>query len=515
MPIPNQQGDVIDFSEIGLITDVPSFQLPPGGWNNSNNIRCKDGSVQGVYPFIDGFTIHPSYPTGRPIAVTQWTPAGSDFDNIAYVIDDGTGKGRVFVYNTETQVDVEITNATTEDAFTLSDTYPPQIFVFNEILIVNPGTGNPQYISADATTSGNLADLPNWSAFAGTSYARIMRPYKNRLIAMNFFDDRGTVDTSDDVTQPIDFVWSSGISSIGSLDSVQWSASSTNTAGDAFLTATPGKIVDGGQLGDYFIVYKEDAVVRVTETGNDFILEFESIFDDDGIYSSRCFADIGNEQHFVIGNSGIYTHDGQGNKQDIAKGRFQETLFNLVNPTHKDRSFVFRQTRDKEIWFSFSSVSNIQLGCDTAFVWDYQAGVLHRRDIPNITDMYESELNGELKIYAAKPGTPNIQVLDDTSFVADGFFERINESAGTIALLKQITTMYPRAMGSVKIALAGTNTINESPTFTDLTFDINTGQYKLDVRIESRYLHIRVTMDGTTNPKLTTIEFDTVLSGRR
>ena len=78
-----------------------------------------------------------------------------------------------------------------------------------------------------------------------------------------------------------------------------------------FLNATPGKILDGGQLGEFFIAYKTDSVVRIRETGDSSILAFESIFEDDGIYSTRCFANIGNSQHLVVGNYGIYIHDGK------------------------------------------------------------------------------------------------------------------------------------------------------------------------------------------------------------
>ena len=41
----------IDFSAVGLITDVPTHSLPDGAWNDCLNLRCKDGSVQGVNTF--------------------------------------------------------------------------------------------------------------------------------------------------------------------------------------------------------------------------------------------------------------------------------------------------------------------------------------------------------------------------------------------------------------------------------------------------------------------------------
>ena len=125
---------------------------------------------------------------------------------------------------------------------------------------------------------------------------------------MNILEERGA-GAADDVSLPVDLVWSSVVTGIGTLTNATWAASSTNTAGDAFMTQTPGKILDGMQLGPYFIAYKDDAVIQVRETGDTFVLAFDTIFEDDGIYSPGCVAAIGNNQHIVWGNYGVYMHD--------------------------------------------------------------------------------------------------------------------------------------------------------------------------------------------------------------
>ena len=521
--MPFQITPEIDFSAVGLITDVPAHALPQGAWNDCLNIRVKDGSVQGVNDFVASIGLPTGYPAGEVMAVTQWTPAGSSFLNIAYVLKDtasttGT-KGRVFVYNTSTSVHAEITNATSGANFEIDYKYPPQLFVFNGLLICNPGTGNPQYISADATTAGNLVDLPNWTAMAGTQYSRIMRPYKNRLVAMSFFDDKNTASTADDVSYPVDFAWSSHITTLDSLAGVTWQASTVNTAGDAFLTQTPGRILDGGQLGEFFIAYKSDSVVRVSETGDNAILAFDSIFEDDGMYSTRCFANIGDSQHLVIGNYGVYLHDGQSSRQDIAKGLFQDTMFDLVNAADKDRSFVFQQTRDKEVWFCFRETGTTGFGCNKAFVFNYSDQKVHIRTLPDISDMWEAELNGSLQIYAAK-GTSGIYSLSSTVLITSGFFTRIEDSMENTSIYKDIATMYPESKGSFKISLVGSSTkmtssaLNTSFNSKDKTFD-PASDHKVNVRESGRFMNLKVTMNGTNNPKLTTIQFGLRGQGKR
>ena len=521
--MPFQITDLFNMSEYGLVTDIPSNNTPPTAWNDSLDVRPKDGSVQGVYDFVDSFAINDLYNGGsidaKPVAVTQWTPAGSRFLNIAYVIESQrtgeVGRGRVFVYNTQTSATVDITSTSASNSFLIDLEYPPQLFVFNEVLIMNPGTGVPQYISADATTSGQLVILPGFAELAGTSVPRVMRAFKNRLIALNWYDDQGDTDPTNDTFQPIDFVWSSNITNIGSLDGATWQAATTNTAGDAFLTATPGRILDGVQLGEDFMVYKSDSVVRVHETGDSLVLGFQSLLEDDGAYHTGCIANIGNSQHFVVGNYGIYIHDGRGDKQDIAKGIFQEALFSSVDPARRDLSFVFQQTRDKEVWFCFSTVGNTGGGCDEAFVYDYNAKKVHRRTLPNVLDLYETEVNGQLRIFGASPDTKQILELSADTYVADGYFTILDKDLSGSSASLDVTALLINASEDLKIALIGAYFLKETKDYSDERTFNTAGDYKLDVRTNGRYLSMRVTMDGVKNPKLTTIAFNIRIAGKR
>ena len=517
----------VNLAEFGLILDEPSNNTPANAWSNSLNLRAKDNSVQGVYKFEDtnfGLVAPTTFSqvttSSKIMACVQWTPSGTDFLNIAYVVEDDTSKGRVFVHNTNTNTTVEITNALLAASFTLDDKYPPQIFVFNELLIVNPATGTPQYISADATTSGTLQDIPGWLTYTTNmvSYpaiARVIRPFNNRLIAMSFVDDKNTASTTDDTFNAIDIAWSSNITGLGNLTGAEWVASSGNTAGDAFLTSTPGKILDGRQLGEFFIAYKTDAAVRVTEIGQPLILGFEPIFEDDGIFSSRCVASIGNSQHLVLGNYGVYLHNGQTEQQDLGKGKFQDGLYAAIKPADRDRAFLFRQTRDKEVWLCYSNLTNSGNGCNEAIVFDYGTGKIHKRTLPNITDLYEAEINGLLEIFGTSPDGALVQKLSVTTYESDGFLEITDKGLQDPGITKEVNKILVDSEENVKISFVGTRNIKETKTFpTDITFN-PASNYKVDVRDSGRYLNLKVTMDSATNPMLTTVAFSVKLTGIR
>jgi len=518
--MPYQISPEIDFSSIGLMVDVPSNQIPQGGWSNSLNIRARNGSVQGVNAFTSDIVLHPTdsnIANGEAKAVCQFTPAGGDSLVIAFIVKGVNGNGSVVLYDTGGSGNSrwnDITNATADQVFTFDDDYPPQIFVFNQLLIVNPGTDAPPQFTDAKVGAGSLAELPNWLNDSSSQpiICRILRPFNQRLIAMSIKEEHGA-GTGDDVYQPIDFLFSSHITAISSLTAAQWTASTTNTAGDAFLNATPGKILDGGQLGEFFIAYKTDSVVRVRETGDTNVLAIESIFEDDGIYSTRCFANIGNSQHLVVGNYGIYIHDGQSERQDIAKDLFKDTMYALVKAAERNRTFVFQQTRDKEVWLCLPTTSNSTTGCDLAFVYDYSSGKIHKRTLPGLTDLFETELDGALKIYGTKSGT-TLQTLSNTVLESGGYFERQDDNLGDNTKVKCINRIEVNSKGSVKLALTGTQHLSDSKTYTDVTFNPAT-DHKVDLRTSGRYMNLRVTMNGTTNPELSKLQFKVKAMGVR
>jgi len=581
--MPYQRSPEIDFSSIGLMVDVPSSQVPQGGWSDSLNVRARNGSVEGVNSFKTDIVLHPTdnnIAKGISVAITQFTPAGGDNLVIAYIVDCCDGFGAVIVYDDSLSGNARwnnITNTTLTQKFTFDQNHPPQIFVFNELLIVNPGTDAPPQFTTATTSAGSLVELPGWlydtstvataatALIAGNKYtiltvgttnfvaigasantigitftcsgagtgtgtatitspiiARVVKPFNSRLIGMNIKEEHAA-GASDDKFQPIDLVWSSNIQSIASLLKAEWTASTTNTAGDAFLVDTPGKILDGGQLGNVFIAYKSDSVVRIRETGDSFVLALESIFEDDGIYSTRCFANIGNSQHIVVGNYGIYVHDGQSQKQDIAKGLFKDTMYALVPQNNKNRTFVFQQTRDTEVWLCLptTDLNYGPRGCQLAFVYDYGSSKIHKRTLPNVTDIFETEQNGELKIYATNGfeddclAPKNLYVLQSDSDISasnpsvlepNGFFERQNDNLGDNSTVKHVSRIEVNASGLCKLAITGTMNLSDSKSYSDVNFNPAT-DHKVDVRTSGRYMNLRVTMSGDDDMKLSKLQF--------
>ena len=191
--MPYETSPEIDFSAIGLVVDVPANAVPTGGWSNSLNVRCKNNSVQGVNKFEDDIVLHPTDSVisgGEAMAICQFTPAGASDLIIAFIVKGTDDFGHVVLFNTGGSGNgrwEDVTNATADQKFTFDDNYPPQIFVFNELLIVNPGTDAPPQFTNAKVTAGSLVELPGWlnDSTGSAIIARIVRPFNNRLVAMS------------------------------------------------------------------------------------------------------------------------------------------------------------------------------------------------------------------------------------------------------------------------------------------------------------------------------------------
>jgi hypothetical protein len=542
----------------GLNSDTPAQKLDYENFSEGLNMRPFDGSLQGVFDFrsptvkIDGAL------GGRNIyAFNQWTPSGSNEFNAVYLWDQNTDG-----QDLEIQIITDITDPTNDYAvngasFGVSglddnDRFNIDLFAFNEIIIVNNGSATPREVrivtSQDVTNNNDLTPyLGRFAAFPLTGWidgltAERLIPYNNRIIALNA---NGTYTSSSQLGN-VSLLWSTPITSIGTLTGVDFVPQTINSAGDDFATESVGEILDAGQLGEYLIVYKEDAVLQYQDTGDPLYLVGRLLFEDDGLYNPGCFKDIGDGRHFVVGNYGIYLHDGGPNKQNISRGRIERALYSDVHPLGRNRAFTFRHSRDKEVWVCYSSASfygnGTGSGCDRAFVYNYQNDSWYKRDLPTtlthgVRGITESEINGQVYIYAW--GYNGIKQLwneqDDVAlrrYLPDGYVEFLHSDLGEPGITKDVRQVYPICNDTIGIEITSSNILNSPANFTSIqevrgkgfrTYDPSVS-YKEDYRLNGRYYNFRLEMtsenngqanESPRNPTITGMGIDVSTGGNR
>ena len=80
--------------------------------------------------------------------------------------------------------------------------------------------------------------------------------------------------------------------------------------------------------------------------------------------------------------------------------------------------------------------------------------------------------------------------------------------------MKMINRVLVNANGSCNVALSGTKFLSDSKTYTNKLFNPAT-DYKVDTRATGRYMNLKVTMNGATNPELSKLQFDVKVTGVR
>jgi hypothetical protein len=105
-------------------------------------------------------------------------------------------------------------------------------------------------------------------------------------------------------------------------------------------------------------------------------------------------------------------------------------------------------------------------------------------------------------------------LLSNTALESGGFFERTDDNLTNNSINKQIKRIHVTAKGACNLAITGTKYLSDTASYTNVAFD-PASAHKVDVRTSGRFMNLKVTMNGTTNPELTKLQFDIKVIGAR
>jgi len=530
---------------------------------------------------VDGEPYEFDTETINPVYITQWTQAGIEYLDVLTVGLNAVDAGKVYITGGN-QDPAVVSLCSTVYNFTYEPLYGFNSFIFNEVAVLNTVTAPPMYsfdrenfyqlpnffgepIGLDLTAidvhtvySISTVTQEDWSSvggplnavvgsvFTATSTnadisalgevkvmqaytAKRMCVYNGRLIAMNLANDLGTPTEIDDIKSPIEVAWSTSVTNIGSIIDLQWYASFTNTAGNNFLTQTPGKVVDGKQLGEFLMIYKTDSVYRLQDAGDPLFLVGETAFLDDGILAADCAVDIGSNQHFVVGQYGLYIHTGGPDKKDIAEDKNISGLYDDLPISVADRAltFCFHDSLRSEVWTCYRNkdASDIEpsKGCTRALIYNYTDGTFYRRSLPNVSKIIETEINGVVEIVAASrnvvPGSltlGGLYILSRDTLEPNGWIQFSSRDLGMIEVVKEIDGLWPTAQGNFECKIKGSlsSATPDMSIITPANFASAT-DYKIDFRQLGRFHTIRIEMSGSVDPVISGMKIDMKQLGER
>ena len=223
---------------------------------------------------------------------------------------------------------------------------------------------------ASSTTAASHSDNAEITI---STLCKSLRAFRSFLVALNI--------TTDGVNFPRVVKWSTE-SATQTLPTSWNETLSTVDAGEFELADTKGDILDGLQLRDSFMIYKEDAVYSMTFVGTPFIFSFRQLSPTIGAISKNCVAEF-DGGHAIFGKGNFYINDGQRIKP-ILPMKLKEYVFQSIDGAQTNKCFVVADYGRTEILFCFTADGALTDEPNKSVVWNYITNTFTIRDIPDL-----------------------------------------------------------------------------------------------------------------------------------
>jgi hypothetical protein len=508
----------------GVIRDLSKHELPLHAWTDANNVRFLDGYAQQFLGHGSAYGTPQIIPYHvLPVtvgSVRYWLYAGAQ-KIYATTISGGSAVHTNLTRQTA-GVDVNYTGVPNQWTSTLLSGIP----IFNAGNTIDP----PQ--RWDLNIANRMVTLDNWPA---NTYCKALRTYRNFLVALNV--------TKAGNNFPFMVKWSSPADP-GSVPSTWDPNDATQDAGETDLAESQGAIIDGLQLRDSFMIYKEDSVWRMTYTGGQFVFAFQKVLGISGALNRNCIVDI-DGYHVVLTGSDVIVHDGQ-NANSILDKQARRALFQDFDVNAIDRAFVFKNPFLNEVFICYPQAGNSIP--NKALVWNYKDRTVSYRDLPNthhanfgpvdgsLGDTWDSDSdpwNSDLTLWNGPDFTPNTTrvlmasenqrlYLLDTSASYDGvkptwYLERVGLSFGTPETRKLVRGIRLRVTGAVgdtiMVKIGSSDDPYTDPTYSSAITHIIGTTVSCDTFVSGRYIAVRIESGSAYFARLDSYDLDIVEEG--
>lgn len=374
MPIMRVRG----VGKVGVVKDLPPFELPPEAWSHANNVRFVGGRVEkmgGTLPVLTA-----NMPEESPLCILQ----RSNTTNPIY----GTPTS---LYTVEGITHLNISKRDASDPTNATPiTYlasPEERWYYTSLsnsVVLNCKRNNPQGLRPRDTY---FDDLPGWGYPNGLTGQHHdwkcgrVRSFRNYLIALDMVEDG--------IELPQRVRWSN-ISFVNELPPDWIENDDKKDGGFNDLTDSIGRIVDGCPLRDSFVLYTDKDTYLMDYVGGIFIFSFRKLFSDAGLLAPRCVTEF-EGQHFVVAQDDIFIHNGSSRKP-VASGRLKDFLIKEISGVNPQATQVFSNTSKKEIWIAYAGpgtneLNKLNWSCTKAAVWNWEFDTWSFYDLPKLYDI--------------------------------------------------------------------------------------------------------------------------------
>lgn len=488
---------VKQLGQYGLNRDLSQHELPPNVWTDCNNIRFLDGYAWLAFGYSEIYN-------GVGVTPQHLLPISISGNKYWCILSSATQKA--VTYNGTSYVWTDISHVTPRTGVANKWTS----CLLNGVPIVNADDGKaPMWW--DLNLSNKFVDLPNFTAYYKS--CRALRSYRNFLIAL-----APTMASNQEYLSRV--AWSHSADT-GTIPSTWDYNDQTKDAGFTDLAGAGDIIVDGMQLRNSFIIYRENSTLRMDFTGSNDIFSFNLIFGMSGVLNKNCIAEF-DGWHFVVTNSDILVHDGNSSTSILDK-QARRDFFQIFEVDNKNLIFCFKNPFLNEIFVCYPSYGSSS--CDKALVYNYVDKTVSYRDVPNLTHANYGDIpsninnswnsdneswGSDLSRWGQNGYTPDkskvlmastsnkLFLLDDKAKfdtqTPSFFIERRGLSFDAPEMMKLVKGIRPRFYGIkdsiVTIKVGSSDSPYDEPVYSSINYRVGI-DLKADCFVTGRYIAIR------------------------
>ncbi len=394
-----------DLGQLGIIGDLPPYNLPPAAWSSGNNVRT---TKTGISKQAGDVSV-----LGTPSVAPHWLLFWNTGSEIRWIYA-GTTQVHYAVGTSQTNI-TRYTTVVGDDDYTSVSRPIWSGGILHGVPILNTDNSTDYPQQWDGVLN-RLKDLDNWPA---STYAKIIRTYKNSLIALGI--------TVGGVEYPYIVKWSHPADP-GTVPTSWDETDATKLAGEKTIAQSGGELVDCLPLGDVNILYKTDAIWGMQLSGSLAVYRFFEILSTQGLLAPNCAVSY-KRGHFVVGADDIYLFDGL-NAIPIANNRVREAFFGGLSTVYYNKTFVVSNKQKREIWVYYVGSGDVTGYCDKVLVWNWEQDTWTFRAADNIA----SAAYGEI---------PNIETFDSASGTIDSDTGTIDSAGGVSPAALQLLQARP------------------------------------------------------------------------
>jgi len=497
--------------------DLPPNMLPPEIYSAVTNMEPFDIGMRGVRGAVAAF--------GTPLFTPEYLAFVTSPTGFFWLYAGSNGIG---VTNGQAHFDIT-------PAAGIVSSWPTNWThgQLNGLPVLNNGIDVPVWWNR--VPANIMQPLPGWPA---NTTAGVMRAYNYNLIALDIRDSQGEFDNH--------LLWSNSADPGVIPDS--WTPLPENDAGFNTLADQPGSLLDGIQVRDSFMLFKEHSTYLMNYIGGNFVFNFRKLFTTSGILSSNCASEyLGNVA--VLTDGDFILTDGQRADSLIDK-KMRSWLFNNIDSDNYRTSFVVSYQSENQIWCCFpengASEPNLALVYDAsdgrfgirelkpaAFIGRGQvgnvSGVVNWDDDDQAWDDDGTGWNQSLfnptedaLLQADRIGNQTLAINEGNDIDGVAITHRVERSGldlGDPETVKLVRAVVPRVIGLTGTVL--TIRIGAAPNDDDVitwsppvTFTIG-GSQKIDLFAQGRFLAFSVESTLDQAPwTITGMDFDYDTQGR-